>query len=145
MTKKEYDRIKVKLNRYRELRGRVSRLTEEAARWNAMAELSAPELRRMGGSSGSHRDMGALKSSALAIEEERDHLAKEAMAERQHLMEVISRLEDSTSRNLLEQIYVGGATMKEAASSIGISERTAFRKVNAAFRQLALKGNLPKI
>ena len=71
MTKKEYEKIKVRLNRYRELRGKVGRLAEEAARWNAMAELSASELRRPGRGGGGHQDMGALKSSAMAIEEER--------------------------------------------------------------------------
>ena len=86
--------------------------------------------------------MGALKSSALTIEEERDQLAKETMAERQHLMEMLSRLEDSTCRNLLEQIYIGGANTKSAAAAIGISERTAFRKVNKALRLLAQDKNL---
>ena len=142
MTEREYERVKARLNRYRELRGRVGRLAEEAARWNAMAELSAPDLRRVGGGQGGHRDMGALKSSALTIEEERDQLAKETMAERQHLMEMLSRLEDSTCRNLLEQIYIGGANTKSAAAAIGISERTAFRKVNKALRLLAQDKNL---
>lgn len=142
MTKKEYEKIKVRLNRYRELRGKVGRLAEEAARWNAMAELSASELRRPGRGGGGHQDMGALKSSAMAIEEERDKLAQEAMAERRRLMAAISQLEDNASRNLLEQIYIGGATTRSAAASLGISERTAFRKMNEAFRLLAQEKKL---
>ena len=120
----------------------MARLTEEAARWNAMAELSAPELRRPSGNRGGHHDMGVLKSSAMTIEEERDKLAKEAMAERQRLMAVISQLEDSASRDLLEQVYIGGGTTKSAAVSLGISERTAFRKMNEAFRLLAQEKKL---
>lgn len=142
MTEKEYEKVKARLNRYRELRGRVGRLAEEAARWNAMAELSASELRRTGGSRGGHRDMGALKSSAMTIEEERDQLAKAAMEERRRLIAVISQLEDSASRNLLEQVYIGGTTTKSAAISLGISERTAFRKMNEAFRLLAQEKKL---
>lgn len=142
MSKKEYEEIKARLNRYRELRSRVERLAEEAARWNSMAELSAPELRQPGGGRGGHRDLGAIKSSALAIEEERDHLAAEAMEARRWLMTVISQLEDSVSRTLLEQIYIGGATTKSAAASLGISERTTFRKINEAFRLLDLEKKL---
>ena len=142
MTAKEYEGIKARLNRYREMRGRVARLTEEAARWNSMAELSAPEFRRTGGGRGGHQDMGALKASALTIEAERDQAAKDAMAERQHLLEMISQIEDDSCRSILEQVYIGGATTKSVAAAMGISERTAFRKMNAAFRFLAQKGDL---
>ncbi len=142
MTKREYEKIKLRLNRYRVLREKVGRLAEEAARWNAMAELSAPELQRSGRGGGGHYDMGALKSSAMTIEEERDKLAQETMAERQLLMAACARLEDSTSRDLLEQIYISGATTKSAAAALGISERTAFRKMNEAFRLLAQEEKL---
>jgi len=137
MTGKEYEKIKARLNRYRELRGRVSRLTEEAARWNSMAELSASELRRTGGGRGGHRDMGALKASALTIEAERDQAAKDAMAERRHLMEVISRIEDSSCRDILEQVYIGGCTIQGIAAAQGISEKTVRRRLHRAVGMIA--------
>lgn len=139
MNQKEYETVKIKLNRYRELRGRVSRLAEEAARWNAMAELSAPELRRSGGGS-CHRDMGAMKTFALSVEEERDRAAEAAMAERRRLMESIARIGDAASRDILERIYIGGATVRETADALGVSEKTVLRKLRKAaalFREQA--------
>ncbi len=141
MTEREYERVKVRLNRYRELRGRVGRLAEEAVRWNAMAELSAPDLRQAGGGRGSHRDMGAIKASALAIEEERDQLAREAMEERRRLMDEISGVEDAASRDILERVYIGGATVREVASLLEISEKTVLRKLCRAAGLLAQKEN----
>ena len=142
MTKKEYEGIKRKLNRYRELRGRVGRLTEEAARWNAMAELSVPELRRAGGGRGVHREMGEVKSSALIIEEERDRLAREAMAQRRQLMELFSRLEDSAGRGILEQVYITGSTVREVAGALDVTEKTVLRKLRGAAEALARLGEL---
>ena len=141
MTEREYERVKARLNRYRELRGRVGRLAEEAARWNAMAELSAPELRRPGGNRGGYRDMGAIKASALAIEEERDQLAREAMEERRRLMDELSRVEDAASRDILERVYIGGATVREVAGLLEISEKTVLRKLRRAAGLLAQKEN----
>lgn len=141
MTEREYERIKARLNRYRELRGRVGRLAEEAARWNAMAELSAPELRRPSGNRGGYRDMGAIKASALAIEEERDQLAREAMEERRRLMDEISGVGDAASRDILERVYIGGATVREVAGLLEISEKTVLRKLRRAAGLLAQKEN----
>lgn len=132
MSEKKYEEIKARLNRYRELRGRVERLAEEAARWNSMAELSAPEFRQSGGGRGFHRDMGAIKSSALAIEEERDHLAAEAMEARRQLQASITKVNDSTCRELLEQVYIMGCTTRQIADNLGISEKTVRRRLHRA-------------
>ena len=139
MTEREYEMVKARLNHYRELRGRVGRLAEEAARWNAMAELSAPDLRQAGGGRGSHRDMGAIKASALAIEEERDQLAREAMEERRRLMDEISGVEDAASRDILERVYIGGATVREVAGLLEVSEKTVLRKLRRAAGLLVQK------
>lgn len=132
MTEREYERVKVRLNRYREMRGRVERLAEEAAHWNAMAELSVPEFRQSGGGRGGHRDMGAIKASALAIEEERDRLAEETMEIRQRLQASIAKVDSSTCRELLEQVYLMGSTPRQIADSLGISEKTVRRRLRRA-------------
>lgn len=135
MTEKEYELAKAKLNRYREMTGRVGRLTEEAARWNAMAEIAVMECRRTGGRS-NPKDMGTVKSTAMAIEAERDALAVKAMEQRRQLCACIAMIGSDIHRDILERIYLGGSSSSEAADALHVTERTIARRLRRAIELL---------
>ena len=120
---------------YRFAVARLDRRCREAASWNDMAEYSGSSLVKSTASS--RQDVGAIKSTAMTIEEEACDLALKVSQLRNRLLLCISQMHSPLGRDVIEALYISGLTREQLAQQRGRSLRTINRWLFDAVQDLS--------